>query len=162
MALRAVPPSFEYDRTGEVVTHGARLRFAVVPKQEQSGRPRGTRSGPSQDQGLSPGASLGELERIRARLSESEAALAALRADFAELGRAHEAQARHLVVERLAVAENAATLLAEIEELKADVEWRKGVMKVYEDELEILRNSRSVRYSAQIRRAARALRPRRT
>jgi hypothetical protein len=86
-----------------------------------------------------------ELERVRARL--------------AELERAHEAQARHLVIERLSVAENAADLLSEIEDLKADVEWRKGVMKAYENELEILRNSRSVRYSARIRQAARSLRP---
>jgi hypothetical protein len=91
----------------------------------------------------------------------AEAELEALRADLAELARAHEAQARHLVIERLSVAENAAALLAEIDELKADVEWRKGVMKVYEEELEILRNSRSVRYSAKVRRAAAALRHRR-
>jgi hypothetical protein len=123
------------------------LGFAVVPKQ-QSGRPGGTR-------GSSSKRSDGEL------LEETRAELERVRADLAELQGAHEAQARHLVTERLAVAENAADLLAEIDDLKADVEWRKGVMKAYETELEILRNSRSVRYSARIRHAARALRPRR-
>jgi hypothetical protein len=135
----------------------SRLRSAVVSKQQRSGRQR---SGAAEPEGFDEPRS--ELERLRHRLAENEAELAAARADLAELGRAHEAQARHLVVERLSVAENAAALLAEIEELKADVEWRKGVMKVYEDELEIRRNSRSARYSDTIRRAARALRPRRT
>jgi hypothetical protein len=102
-----------------------------------------------------------ELERQRQRLTETETALAAVRADLAELGRAHEAQARHLIIERLAVAENAAALLGEIDELKADVEWRKGVMKTYEEQLETLRNSRSLRYSASLRRVAGALRTRR-
>ena len=135
----------------------SRLRSGVVPKQQQSGRQR---SGAAEPKDFDESRS--ELERLRHRLAETEAELAATRTDLAELGRAHKAQARHLVTERLAVAENAAGLLAEIEELKADVEWRKGVMKVYEDELEIRRNSRSARYSDTIKRAARALRPRRT
>jgi hypothetical protein len=121
------------------------LGFAVVPKQQQSAGPDGARGRPDAQ----------PLEETRAELER-------VRADLAELRRAHEAQARHLVVERLAVAENAAALLAEIEELKADVEWRKGVMKVYEDELEILRNSRSIRYTNTLRRAATVLRPRRS
>jgi hypothetical protein len=137
MTPSLLSPEGRFRRT---VSQHRSLRFAVVPNRKQPEEP----------------------ERLREQLTKAETELAAVRADLAELGRAHEAQARHLVVERLSVAENAAALLAEIEELKADVEWRKGVMKVYEDELGILRNSRSVRYSAQIRRAARALRPRRT
>jgi chromosome segregation ATPase len=102
-----------------------------------------------------------ELERVREQLAERESELAAVNADLEALGLAHEAQARHLIIERLAVAENAAALLGEIDELKADVEWRKGVMKTYEEQLETLRNSRSLRYSASLRRVAGALRTRR-
>ena len=121
------------------------LGFAVVPKQQQSGRRRSTAAK----------AEVSSLDELRAEL-------AAVTADLEALRLAHEAQARHLIIERLAVAENAAALLAELDELKADVEWRTGVMKTYEDQLETLRNSRSLRYSASLRRVAGALRSRRS
>ena len=117
-----------------------------MPKQQQSGRPDGANARSSKPADA---------------LEEAKAELERVRADLAELRRAHEAQARFLVVERLSVAENAAALLNEIEDLIADVKWRRGVMKAYEEELAILRTSRSVRYAARMRQAARALRPRR-
>ena len=55
-----------------------------------------------------------------------------------------------------------AAFASEVEELKADVEWRKGVMKTYEAQLEALHNSRSFRYTATVRRLAGALRSRRS
>ena len=129
-----------------------------MPKQQQSGRQRST----------APEAKVStvdeiraELERARDRLAESELELAALRADLAALGRAHDAQARHLVIERLTMAEASAAFASEVEELKADVEWRTGVMKTYEEQLEALHNSRSMRYTATVRRFATALRARR-
>lgn len=104
----------------------------------------------------------GELGALLAQLDERVSELNALRDDFDALRRAHDAQSRHLISERLAVAEHEAALLSEIEELKADVEWRKGVMKHYEEQLEWLRNSRSMRYTASVRRLANTLRSRRS
>ena len=93
------------------------------------------------------------------KLEETRAELERTRAELADLRRAHDAQARHLVVERLAMAETTAALLSEIDELKADVEWRKSVMKVYEEQIETLHNSRTFRYTATVRRLASTLRP---
>jgi chromosome segregation ATPase len=103
-----------------------------------------------------------ELRALREELDERASQLNALRAELDALRRAHDEQSRHLISERLAVAENAAALLGEIEELKADVEWRKSVMTTYEEQLETLRNSRSMRYTASVRRLADAVRSRRT
>ena len=126
-----------------------------MPKQQQSGRQRSTAS---EAEVTFLDELRAELERARDRLAERELEVAALRADLAELGQAHAAQARHLVIERLTMAEANAAFASEVEELKADVEWRTGVMKTYEEQLEALHNSRSFRYTAAVRRFASALR----
>jgi chromosome segregation ATPase len=103
-----------------------------------------------------------ELDRLRDRLAETGAELERARSDLAEVRRAHDAQARHLVIERLVMAESTAAFMEEVEELKADVEWRKGVMRTYEEQLETLHSSRTFRYTASLRRLAGALRSRRS
>ena len=87
---------------------------------------------------------LDELDALRVRTRELEAELDALR-------RAHEAQARQLVAERLALANE---VEREVETLREEIEWRKEVM----EQLELLRNSRSLRYTEPLRRFAAALR----
>ena len=68
---------------------------------------------------------------------------------------AHEAQARHLVSERLAFAHQ---FESEIEPLREEVEWRKGVMEEYERQLDQIHGSRAYRYSAPLRRMLATLR----
>jgi hypothetical protein len=90
-----------------------------------------------------------ELEELRPfaeRTRELEVELDALR-------RAHEAQARQHVAERLALANE---VEREVETLREEIEWRKEVM----EQLEPLRDSRSVRYTAPLRRIAGVLRRR--
>jgi uncharacterized coiled-coil DUF342 family protein len=87
---------------------------------------------------------LDELDALRVRTRELEAELDDLR-------RAHEAQARRLVAERLALANE---IEREVETLREEIEWRKEVM----EHLEPLRDSRSVRYTAPLRRIAAVLR----
>jgi hypothetical protein len=92
----------------------------------------------------------GELDALRKRACELEAELAALR-------RAHEAQARWLVSERLALADE---IEREVGTLREEIEWRKGVMEHYEEQLETLKSSRSLRYTEPLRRLAASLRRR--
>ncbi len=87
---------------------------------------------------------LDELQALRERTRELEAELDALR-------QAHEAQARRHVAERLALANE---VEREVETLREEIEWRKEVM----EQLELLRNSRSLRYTEPLRRIAGALR----
>ena len=68
------------------------------------------------------------------------------------LRQAHEAQARHLVAERLAFADQFTELNNTIERLGEEIEWRKGVLEDYEGRLERIHQSRAYRYSAPIRR----------
>jgi hypothetical protein len=68
------------------------------------------------------------------------------------LRRAHDAQARHLVAERLAFADQIAQLDGVIERLNEEIEWRKGVMEEFEGRLNRIHGSRAYRYSAPIRR----------
>ena len=68
------------------------------------------------------------------------------------LRQAHEAQARHLVAERLAFADQITELNRVIERLGEEIEWRKGVMEDYEGRLQRIHRSRAYRYSAPIRR----------
>ena len=89
---------------------------------------------------------LDELVALRVQTRELKEELDALR-------RAHEAQARRLVAERLALANE---VEREVETLREEIEWRKEVM----ERLEPLRDSRSVRYTAPLRRFAAALRRR--
>jgi hypothetical protein len=91
-----------------------------------------------------------ELQALRARSRELEAELEALR-------RAHDAQARHLVAERLAFADQ---FEREIEPLREEVEWRRTAMETQEEQLVVLQNSRSLRYTEPLRRIAGALRRR--
>jgi hypothetical protein len=89
-----------------------------------------------------------ELQALRQRASELEVELEGLR-------RAHEAQARHLVAERLALANE---IEHEVKLLREEIDWRKEVMEVQEEQLKTLRNSRSLRYTQPLRRIASALR----
>ena len=68
------------------------------------------------------------------------------------LRQAHEAQARHLVAERLAFADQFTELNNAIERLGEEIAWRKGVMEDYEARLKRIHRSRAYRYSAPIRR----------
>jgi hypothetical protein len=74
------------------------------------------------------------------------------------LRRAHEAQARHLVSERLGFADQITELDGVIERLREEVDWRKGVMEEHERQLNRIHGSRTFRYTAPLRRAAAALR----
>ena len=85
------------------------------------------------------------LEGAEQELEEAERELELLR-------RAHEAQARHLVAERLAFADEITELNGVIERLGEEIEWRKGVMEEYERRLQRIQGSRAYRYSAPIRR----------
>jgi len=80
-----------------------------------------------------------------------------LEAELAALRQAHEAQARQLVAERLALAEE---IEREVETLREEIEWRKGVMEHQEEQLETLRSSRSLRYTEPLRRIGAVLRRR--
>jgi hypothetical protein len=68
------------------------------------------------------------------------------------LRRAHEAQSRHLIAERLAFADQIAQLDGVIERLGEEIEWRKGVMEDFEGQLHRIHGSRAYRYSAPVRR----------
>lgn len=93
----------------------------------------------------------------REREEELEAELDALR-------HAHEAQARHMVAERLVLADHIEReiepIKQEVGSLRDEVEWRKGVMEHQEHVLLVLQNSRSLRYTAPLRRIAAVLRGR--
>jgi hypothetical protein len=89
-------------------------------------------------------------KELRERVSELEAELEALR-------RAHDAKSRHLISERLAFADQQE---AEITPLREEIEWRKEVMEEQEKHLDVLRQSRSLRYTESLRRIAAALRRR--
>jgi 2-polyprenyl-3-methyl-5-hydroxy-6-metoxy-1,4-benzoquinol methylase len=95
-----------------------------------------------------------EVEAVRAEL---EAVRAELEAELQALRRAHEAQARHLVSERLAFADQ---FEGEIEPLRDEIEWRKGVMEAQEKELAMVKQSRSLRYTEPLRRIAAIVRRR--
>lgn len=87
-------------------------------------------------------------KELRERVRELEAELDALR-------RAHASQSRRLISERLAFADQ---VEAEITPLREEIAWRKEVMEQQEKHLEILRQSRSLRYTEPLRRIAAALR----
>ena len=91
-----------------------------------------------------------ELAALRERTRELEAELEALR-------RAHEAQTRWLVSDRLALAEE---IELEVARLREEIEWRKGVMEHQEEQLEMLKSSRSIRYTEPLRWLAATVRRR--
>lgn len=91
---------------------------------------------------------LAELRPAEERVRQLEKELEVLRT-------AHEAQARHLVSERLALADE---IEREVQTLRDEVEWRKGVMEHQQEVLDILRSSRSLRYTEPLRRVGRLLR----
>ena len=96
-----------------------------------------------------------------------------LETELSTLRRAHEAQARHLIAERLVLAEQ---IEQEVGHLREELEWRKEVMEEqgealeyhkkeleislenHKKEREILLNSRSFRYTAPLRRIVSFLR----
>jgi 2-polyprenyl-3-methyl-5-hydroxy-6-metoxy-1,4-benzoquinol methylase len=92
-----------------------------------------------------------DLERSLRRLHELEDGSRELEL----LRRAHEAQARHLVSERLAFADQ---FQSEVEPLREEVAWRKGVMEEFERQLAKIHGSRTYRYTAPIRRLRALLR----
>jgi hypothetical protein len=69
-----------------------------------------------------------------------------------------------LVAERLVLADHVEHEVGLIKEevgvLREEIEWRKGVMEHQEEALEVLRNSRSLRYTEPLRRVASLLRRR--
>ena len=67
-----------------------------------------------------------QLVDLRASLGEAQANLLKLEAELDALRRAHEAQSRRLVAERLALANE---VEREVETLREEIEWRKEVMK---------------------------------
>jgi hypothetical protein len=78
-----------------------------------------------------------------------------LEAELDVLRTAHEAQARFLVQERLALADE---IEREMQILQEEIEWRKGVMEHQQEVIEIFKNSRSLRYTEPFRKVARAFR----
>jgi 2-polyprenyl-3-methyl-5-hydroxy-6-metoxy-1,4-benzoquinol methylase len=94
---------------------------------------------------------LEQLRPLREELRQRTSELEAVRVEFDALRRAHEAQARHLISERLALADQ---FESEIQPLRDEIEWRKGMEK----ELGSLQESRSLRYTEPLRRIAAALR----
>jgi 2-polyprenyl-3-methyl-5-hydroxy-6-metoxy-1,4-benzoquinol methylase len=96
---------------------------------------------------------LEQLRPLREELRQRTTELEAVRSEFEALRRAHEAQARHLISERLAFADQ---FESELEPLREEIEWRKGMEK----ELARLQESRSLRYTEPLRRIAAALRRR--
>ena len=113
--------------------------------------------------GVPPDRARRDLERLLRTPADELAAGAAgptvaavrteLEAELEALRKAHEAQSRHLVAERLALAEE---IEHEVGALREEIEWRKGVM----EQLEALKESRSIRYTEPFRRVAATLRRR--
>ena len=87
-----------------------------------------------------------EVEELESRVRRLEAELQALRT-------AHEAQARFLVQERLAIADE---VEAEVATLREEIEWRKE----HEELLKTLQGSRSMRLTEPFRKLASVLRRR--
>jgi O-antigen biosynthesis protein len=101
-----------------------------------------------------------ELEVARAELEAMRVELDHDRSELELLRTANEAQARHLVAERLAFAERIGQAQDEISTLKEEVDWRKGVMEQFERRLEELHGSRTFRYTAPLRSLRAAFRRR--
>jgi 2-polyprenyl-3-methyl-5-hydroxy-6-metoxy-1,4-benzoquinol methylase len=119
-----------------------------------------------------PSDAASQLAELRANLREAEAdleRLAELETAFENttrelenttrelelLRRAHEAQERHLISERLTFAQR---FESEIGPLQEEVEWRKEVMEEYERQLARIHGSKAYRYSAPVRRMLAVLR----
>jgi 2-polyprenyl-3-methyl-5-hydroxy-6-metoxy-1,4-benzoquinol methylase len=96
---------------------------------------------------------LEQLRPLREELRQRTSELETVRSELESLRRAHEAQARRLISERLAFADQ---FESEIEPLREEIEWRKGMEKDFAR----LQESRSLRYTEPLRRIAAALRGR--
>jgi 2-polyprenyl-3-methyl-5-hydroxy-6-metoxy-1,4-benzoquinol methylase len=118
-----------------------------------------------------PSEAASQLQDLRTRLDEADLKLRDLakleekineltetRGELEVLRRAHEAQARHLISERLSFADQIGELDGVIDRLREEVEWRRGVMEAQEQQLATLQQSRSLRYTEPLRRIAAALR----
>ncbi|MGH3079760.1 MAG: methyltransferase domain-containing protein [Gaiellaceae bacterium] len=106
-------------------------------------------------------------EHARSEVAALQAELDRERSELDLLRKAHVAQARHLIKERLAFADRLEDAQGEISRLKEEVEWRKGVMEEFErrvGELEAqlarIHGSRTFRYTAPIRSLRAAFRRR--
>ena len=93
-----------------------------------------------------PSDAASQLADVRAKL---EGRRDDMRRELELLRRAHEAQARQMIAERLAFAEERERVIGRLEE---EIEWRKGVMEDLEAQLQRIRHSRAYRYSAPVRR----------
>jgi transcription elongation factor len=89
--------------------------------------------------------------------SDLETRVRELEDELELLRTAHEAQARHLVSERLALADE---IEREVGQLREEIEWRKGVMEHQQEQIETLVSSRSLRYTEPLRRIASVFRRR--
>ena len=93
-----------------------------------------------------PSDAASQLADLRAKL---EGRREDLQRELELLRSAHEAQARHLISERLAFAEEREQTVGRLQE---EIEWRKSVMEDLETQLQRIRQSRAYRYSAPVRR----------
>jgi hypothetical protein len=93
-----------------------------------------------------PASDSSEIQELQSRVRSLEAELQTLRT-------AHEAQARFLVQERLAMADE---IEGELATLREEIEWRKE----HEELLKTLQGSRSIRYTEPFRKLASVLRRR--
>jgi 2-polyprenyl-3-methyl-5-hydroxy-6-metoxy-1,4-benzoquinol methylase len=98
---------------------------------------------------------LGERSR---ELKQAGAELETTSAELELLRRAHEAQGRNVISERLSFAAQLAELDRERGQLREEAEWRKGVMEQLEQHVATLEGSRTFRYTAPLRRVAAAFR----
>jgi O-antigen biosynthesis protein len=98
-----------------------------------------------------------DLRQNRSELDQVREELQLLDEAHQLLQQAHEAQARRLVAERLALADR---IESDVVQLREEVEWRRGVMEAQEAQLTMLQESRSLRYTAPLRRLAATLRRR--
>jgi SAM-dependent methyltransferase len=101
---------------------------------------------------------LEELEDASRELDDASRELDDASRELELLRLAHEAQARHIISERLGFAEQIGELDGVIEQLREETEWRKGVMEEQERQLGRIHGSRTFRYTAPVRRIAAALR----
>lgn len=109
-----------------------------------------------------PSDAASQLAELRTALRGMEAELGPLRerthdledasAELELLRRAHEAQGRNVISERLSFSAQLAELDREREQLREEAEWRKGVMEQLEHHVATLEGSRTFRYTAPFRR----------
>jgi DNA repair exonuclease SbcCD ATPase subunit len=114
--------------------------------------PTGKHTGPTDRPGEADEASRNaELETVDASRDLHDE-LERSRSELELIRTAHDAQARHLITERLAFADRIEELESERARLREEIEWRTGVMEEYERRLDRIHSSRTFRYTAPLRR----------